>query len=100
MALETLDLDDVKPSADLPVPDKDVVTGKFTTFDGLTVDIRLLDRDKTEWLAISASGSGAVEAEAKRLEERVSRWTYAIPAYKANLIKTKLADLLEPAKGS
>src|SRR5882672_8210897 len=100
MALETLDLDDVKPSADLPVPDKDVVTGKFTTFDGLTVDIRLLDRDKTEWLAISASGTGAAEAEAKKLEEKVSRWTYAIPAYKANLVKTKLADLLEPAKGS
>ena len=99
-ALETLDLDDVKPSADLPVPDKDVVTGKFTTFDGLTVDIRLLDRDKTEWLAISASGAGAAEAEAKKLEEKVSHWTYAIPAYKANLIKTKLADLLEPAKGS
>jgi hypothetical protein len=100
MALETLDLDDVKPSADLPVPDKDVVTAKFTTFDGLTVDVRLLDRDKTEWLAISASGAGAAEAEAKKLEEKVSRWTYAIPTYKANLIKTKLADLLEPAKGS
>ena len=90
----------MKPSTDLPVPDKDVVTGKFTTFDGLTVDIRVLDRDKTGWLAISASGIGAAEAEAKKLEEKVSRWTYAIPAYKANLIKTKLADLLEPAKGS
>jgi hypothetical protein len=100
MTLETLDLDDVTPSADLPIPDKDIVTASFTTFDGLTVDVRLLERDKTEWIAISATGAGAAEAEAKKIGEKVSRWTFAIPAYKANLLKTKLADLLEPAKGS
>jgi hypothetical protein len=100
MALEGLDLDDVKPATKLPVPDKDVVTAAFTTFDGLTVDVRLIDRDKTNWIAISAAGSGNAEPEAKKIGEKVSRWTYAIPAYKANLIKTKLADLLEPAKGS
>lgn len=100
MALETLDLDDVKPAAELPVPDKEVVTAAFTTFDGLTVDMRLIDRDKTSWVAISATGTGATEDEAKKLDEKVSRWTYAIPSYKANYIKTKLADLLEPAKGS
>jgi Domain of unknown function (DUF4340) len=100
MALETLDLDDVKPATELPVPDKDVVAASFTTFDGLTVNVRLLDRDKTNWIAISAAGSGAAEPEAKKLEDQVSRWTYAIPPYKANALKTKLADLLEPAKGS
>jgi len=98
--LESLDLDDVKPAAELPVPDKDVVTASFTTFDGLTVDVRLIDRDNTNWVALSASGSGSGEMEAKKIDEKVGHWTYAIPAYKANLIKTKLADLLEPAKGS
>ena len=29
-------------AAELPVPDKDVVTASFTTFDGLTVDLRML----------------------------------------------------------
>ena len=99
-ALETLDLDDVKPAAELPVPDKDVVTASFTTFDGLTVDLRLMERDKGNWIAIFATGSGSVEAEAKKIEDKVSHWTYAIPAYKANLLKTKLADLVEPPKGS
>ena len=99
-ALETLDLDDVKPAAELPVPDKDVVAASFTTFDGLTVDARLVERDKTNWVAISAAGSGSAEAEAKKIEDKVSHWTYAIPAYKANLLKTKLADLIEPPKGS
>jgi len=100
MTLETLDLDDVKPAAELQIPDKDVVTAALMTFDGLTVDLRLIDRDKTSWVAISATGTGTTEAEAKKIDEKVSRWTYAIPGYKANLIKTKLADLLEPAKGS
>ena len=99
-ALETLDLQDVKPAAELPVPNKDVATASFTTFDGLTVDLRLVERDKADWVAISATGSGASEAEAKKLEDNVTRWTYEIPAYKANLLKTKLADLIEPAKGS
>ena len=99
-ALETLDLQDVKPAAELPVPEKDVVSASFTTFDGLTVDARLLERDKADWIAISATGSGAAEPEAKKLDDKVARWTYEIPAYKANLLKTKLADLIEPAKES
>jgi Domain of unknown function (DUF4340) len=99
-ALETLDLDDVKPQAELPAPDKDVATASFVTFDGLTVELRMFDRDKTNWIAIAASGSGPSEAEAKKIEAKVSRWTYAIPTYKADLLKTKLADLIEPAKGS
>jgi hypothetical protein len=99
-ALETLDLDDVKPAGELPLPDKDVVTASFTTFDGLTVDLRLMERDKSNWIAISATGSGPAEAEAKKIDEKVSHWTYAIPAFKASLLKTKLADLVEPAKGS
>jgi Domain of unknown function (DUF4340) len=99
-ALETLDLDDVKPAAELPVPDKDVASGSFTTFDGLTVNVRLLERDNQNWIALSAAGSGSAEAEAKKIDDKVAHWTYAIPAYKANLLKTKLADLVEPAKGS
>ena len=99
-ALETLDLDDVKPAGELPVPDKDVSTASFTTFDGLTVDLRLMERDKSNWIAISASGSGPGEAEAKKIDDKVAHWTYGIPGYKANLLKTKLADLIEPAKGS
>jgi hypothetical protein len=100
MALETLDLDDVKPAADAPMPDKDVFTASFVTFDGLTVDVRLFDRDNLHWIAVSATGTGAAEAEAKEIDAKVGRWTYLVPSYKATAFKTKLADLLEPAKGS
>jgi len=100
MALESLDLDDVRPAAELPVPDKDVVAASFTTFDGLTVDVRLLDKDDMHWVALSATGSGAAEAEAKAINDKASHWTYAVPSYKATQLKMKLADMLEPAKGS
>ena len=100
LALETLDLDDVKPATELAVPDKNVVTASFTTFDGLTVDVRMLDKDDTHWVALSAAGSGVAEPEANTINDKGSRWTYAIPSYKATQLKMKLADLLEPAKGS
>ena len=100
LALETLDLDDVEPATELPVPDKDIVTASFTTFDGLTVDVRMLDKDDTHWVALSAAGSGVAEPEAKTINDEGSRWTYAIPSYKATQLKMKLADLLEPGKGS
>ena len=49
---------------------------------------------------VHAAGSGSAEAEAKAICEKASRWTYAIPSYKATQLKMKLSDLLEPAKGS
>ena len=98
MALETLDLDDVKPAAEMPITDKEAITASFVTFDGLTVEARLLDRDDMHWVALTAAGSGTAETEAKQIADKVSRWAYAIPLYKANQIKTKLSDLLEPPK--
>jgi hypothetical protein len=100
MALETLDLDDVRPAAELPVPDKDVWTAALTTFDGLTVELRLVERDKQSWIAVSATGSGKAEAEAKAINAKTQRWSYEIPSYKAKPLQTKLGDLIEPAKKS
>ncbi len=100
MALETLDLDDVRPAAKLAVPDKGVTTASYTTFDGLTVAVKLFPHDNKSWVAVAAAGSGKAVDEAKKLDGRVSRWVYAIPSYKAKMMQTKLADLLEPPKGS
>jgi hypothetical protein len=101
MALETLDLDDVQPAAKLPVPDKGLTAASYTTFDGLTVNIKLFQHDNKDWIALSATGAGkAAGDEAKKLDGRAGRWVYAIPSYKAKMIETKLADLVEPPKGS
>jgi hypothetical protein len=100
MALETLDLDDVQPAAKLPVPDKGVTAASYTTFDGLTVDLKLFQHDNKDWIALTAAGSGKAAPEAKKIADRASHWIYAIPSYKAKMMQTKLADLLEPPKGS
>lgn len=100
MALETLDLEDVLPSAKLPVPNKGFTTAAYTTFDGLIIDVTLFQHDNKNWLTVAASGSGKAAAQAKNIDSRVGRWVYEIPSYKAKMMETKLADLLEPPKGS
>ena len=99
-ALAKLDLDDVRPAAELPVPDSGTDGATFTCVDGLMVTLRLFPRDKAEWVAITVSGTQGAEGEAKALNARLSRWVFAIPAERARLLRTRLSDLLEPQKGS
>ncbi|MGE5269748.1 MAG: DUF4340 domain-containing protein [Thiohalocapsa sp.] len=99
-ALAALDLDDVKPAAALPVPSENVATAAFTTFDGLTVTARLFSLGKVDWVALRASSDEAAEAAAAALNARLGRWVYAIPAARAQLLRTTLGDLLAPAGGS
>ena len=99
-ALAALDLADVKPAADQPVPDSGVSTASFATFDGLTIDLRLFTRDNGDWVAITASGKDATEAEAKAINTKIAGWSYALTQDRAKLLRTRLADLVEPAKGS
>ena len=98
--LAGLDLDDVKPAADLPVPQSGVASASFTNFDGLTVTLRLFAHDNGDWVAIEASGSGAAEADREAINARLAAWSYAIPAGRAKLLRTKIGDLVEPPKGS
>jgi hypothetical protein len=96
-ALESLDLTDVAPADKMPTPEKGVTTASYTTFDGLTVDLKLFQHDKKDWAAVSATGTGKAAAEAKKIEARVSPWRYQIPEFKARMLQTKLADLVAPA---
>lgn len=100
MALEALDLEDVAPAVKLPLPDKGIVTASYTTFDGLTISAKLFSHENKSWVVLAATGSGKADTEAKKLNGQVSRWAYAIPDYKAKMMETKIADLLEPPKGS
>src|SRR5262249_5399874 len=50
--LTSLDLTDVKPQPDLPVPDRDVATASFTTFDGLTIELFLFGRNNVDWIGV------------------------------------------------
>jgi hypothetical protein len=98
-ALAGLEFDDVQTTAALPVPENGVSTGLFTTFDGLAVTVWLFPHDGADWMTIEAIGGGAAEADAKAIDARVANWTYKIPAARAKILRTKLADLVEPPKG-
>jgi hypothetical protein len=99
-ALDDLELDDVRPAAEQPMPQSGVATAMLSTMDGLTITARVFAKDNVDWLALSASGGGKTEAEAKAVNARVARWSFAIPADRAKMLRTRLGDLVEPAKGS
>ena len=98
--LAALDLADVKAAADQPVPDSGFATASFATFDGLTIDVRMISKDDKDWLAIMASGKDAADTEAKAINSRLAGWSYAVTADRAKLLRTRLADLVEPPRGS
>jgi hypothetical protein len=98
--LDGLELSDVRPAAEMPVPSEGVSRAQWVTFDGLTVTGETFDKDGTSWVRFSATGSGDKAAEAEQLNAKFAPWTFAVYAYKANAMKTKLADLVEAPKGS
>jgi hypothetical protein len=93
-ALENVELSDVATAEQQKVPE-DANVAELVTFDGLTVKAATWTKDETTWLRLDASGQGADEITAK-----TGKWVYAIPAWKANPLKTKVGDLIEPAKSS
>jgi uncharacterized protein DUF4340 len=92
-ALIALDLDDVKPAAEMPVPAEGVATAAFTSFDGLIVGTRLMPPGAADWLALDVTGFGNVEDAAKTLNAKLSRWSFRISAERAKLLRMTLADL-------
>jgi hypothetical protein len=109
-ALSYFDLDEVKRAAELPFPDKGTASSVFTTFDGLTVTVTMLEVDtpaaknaekkQKHWVKITASGAGDAAKEADALNKKLGGWVYAVPDFKATTFATKLSDLIEPEKQS
>jgi hypothetical protein len=99
-ALTALELDDVKPIADAPSPVAGGQSATFETFDGLTIAVQLTPRDNVYWTTLTITGTGSAESEAKSLAANIGRWAFALPADRAALMRTRLSDLVLPAKGS
>jgi Domain of unknown function (DUF4340) len=112
-SLDYFSLDDVMPATALPFPAKETSRAVFTTFDGLTVTVSLIEHDKVTkdqdgkttvtkkyWVKLLAAGTGKAATEADALNRKVAAWAYAVPDFKAADFRTKLSDLLEPAKSS
>lgn len=90
-ALANLQLNDVgKETAPF---DAATTTADFTTFDGLSVRIRLTKRNGEFWLRIEASGK-----EAEAITARTAGWVYRIPNYAGANLTKRLEDLIEDEK--
>jgi len=98
--LAGLELTDVRQAQAFPFPDANFNVAEFETFDGLQVRVELFSVDTTDWARIKATGTGAAEAQAKDINDRLTPWVFSIPNYKARSMKAKLQDLLETPKGS
>jgi hypothetical protein len=92
-ALTALELDDVKPAVEMPIPADGTATVAFTTFDGLIVGARLSPPGAADWLALDVTGFGKAEDEAKALNARLSRWSFRIAPESAKLLRMTLADV-------
>ncbi|HSG66319.1 MAG TPA: hypothetical protein VLD39_15010, partial [Gammaproteobacteria bacterium] len=109
--LANLTLEDVE--RETGATDEEIIT-EITTFDGLVITARGLERDEGSWLAFAfdttaalASADAAADAdaandesadpaaEAQNLNERLGGWRFRIPAYKFDQLTRSMDDLLQ-----
>ena len=93
-ALASIDMEDVR-KLDAPQAAAATSTVKLEVADGPTITVRLRKDGDAHWLSIAATGEGEAKKAADEINERAQGWEFKIPAYKADQILKKRADLLE-----
>ncbi len=93
-AAGNIDLEDVrKPPA---APAGDVSTAKIEADGGLAVTVRLRKEGEDTWASIEATGAdGDAKKAAEDINKRTQGWEFKIPAFKAQSILKRRADLFE-----
>ena len=108
-ALIGLSFDDVEPQTKFDFANAARAT--FVSFDGLTLNVSLIEKDRDLWMTVSAAANPQpvapptpgesklkpdVAKEAKEINGVVVGWVYKIPRYKGVLLSSPLDDLLKP----
>jgi hypothetical protein len=100
--LDKLELEEVRAAGKIEFPADKTISTTLKTFDGLMIDVKLLEKGDDFWATFVASaGDGAedkVKKEAEDINATVSRWVYAIPAHKYRYMTRKVEDVLEQPK--
>jgi len=118
-ALGGLKLEDVVSNEGFGFDDKNTVTARYETFDGLIVTASLIEKDNKYYAHFEATFAenatatqqpaedntqesfnvvGAASQQAAMLNQKLHSWVYIIPGFKADLLKTRLEDLVEKQK--
>jgi hypothetical protein len=105
-ALATVQLDDVKPVAEIAWPDEQH-TVKVVTFDGVEVTLRLASLDDQHWLQVDAATAArddlkpdeasAAEDQARTIEARTDGWAYQVSDFLFERLTKPRADWLADA---
>ena len=95
-AAGNIELEDVrKPAATAPPPGE-VSVAKIEADGGLAVTIRLRKEGEDTWVSLEASGAdGDAKKTAEDITKRTQGWEFKVPAYKAQSILKRRADLFE-----
>ncbi len=110
-AFESLELDDVRPAAEISFSNGNPVT-EAITFDGLRITASFAEQDGATWARFAAKFEAPAEPvkaegetklkpadevrkEADAINARVGGWAYKLPAYKVEALRRKLDALLE-----
>jgi Domain of unknown function (DUF4340) len=94
-AAGNLELDDVRKAAAAP-PASDLSVAKIEADGGLAITVRLRKEGDDTWVSLEASGAeGDAKKTAEDIVKRTQGWEYKVPAYKAQAILKRRADLIE-----
>lgn len=93
-AAGNIELDDVrKPAA---APAGEVSTVKLEADGGLAVTLKLRKEGEDTWVSVEATGAeGDAKKTADEITARAQGWEFKVPAYKAQSILKRRADLFE-----
>ena len=93
-ALASIDIEDVR-KLDTPPSGAGLSTIKLDVADGPSAILRLRKDGDAHWLSLAATGEGEAKKVADEINQRAQGWEFKLPAYKADLLLKKRADLLE-----
>ena len=102
--VQSVNFEDVKPTAEMDVPTNGKPWGEFWTFDGLKVSLFVKEIDGKDWVAVVASpGEGTtpnetIQKEVADLNARLSAWRYQLGSFEYTGLHKTMADLVEPKK--
>jgi len=95
-AVASIDLEDVRKSAAPPAGDGGASVVKVESAAGLATTLRLRKEGDAYWLTVTATGGeGDAKKTAEEIAARTQGWEFKIPAFKADAILKKRADLIE-----
>lgn len=105
-ALTAVTLLDVAPESAFDFSGEGVTRAEVATFDGLLVEVAMVEKEGDTWARFTASrapgasasggdGSDPLAAEIAEINARVGGWAYKLNTWTARALTAKLADFLE-----